>query len=372
MLSTALKAYGLSSEELALLERFSFDSEAFTALQKDLAAGKFEMARNRADGTIEPPLPGDILPWPTADSAAAPAYEAAGRKAIEKGEVAVAILNGGMATRFGGRVKGVVEVTHGLSFLALKLRNAAAAPGPVHVFLMNSFATDKDTRAHLQANNYFGLDPKRLHIVQQGISMRLTPRGDLFRDAKGQVSFYAPGHGDLLGALGESAELKQWAAAGGKHVAISNVDNLGATLEARVIGAHKAHGKAVTVEVAGREGGDTGGAPVRRNGKVEVLEGFRFPPDFPVDSLPVFNTNTFVIDASALRGDYPLTWFRADKKVDGQAVVQFERLMGEVTSFAPSAYLQVARQGPEGRFMPVKLPEDLDSVRPLVQQRFGL
>ena len=368
----ALESYGLSADELALLKRFSFDSKAFTALQQDLAAGQFELARNRAHGKIEPPLPGDILPWPTADSPEGKRCEAAGRGALSQGQVAVAILNGGMATRFGGRVKGVVEVTHGLSFLALKLRNAAAAPGPVHVFLMNSFATDKDTRGHLEANNYFGLQPERLHIVQQGISMRLTPKGELFRDAKGQVSFYAPGHGDLLGALGNAPEFQKWVAGGGKHVAISNVDNLGATLEPRVVGAHMAHGKPVTVEVAGREGGDTGGAPVRHNGKVEVLEGFRFPADFPVDSLPVFNTNTFVIDAGALRGDYNLTWFRADKKVEGQPVVQFERLMGEVTSFAGSAYLQVARQGPEGRFMPVKLPEDLDSVRDLVRQRFGL
>ena len=72
--------------------------------------------------------------------------ERIGREALQKGEVGVVVLNGGMATRFGGVVKGVVPVLgKDRSFLGLVLEDVkkaeARAGGKVPVFLMNSFAT---------------------------------------------------------------------------------------------------------------------------------------------------------------------------------------------------------------------------------------
>jgi hypothetical protein len=104
---------------------------------------------------------------------------------------------------------------------------------------------------------------------------------------------------------------------------------------------------------------------------VEVLEGFRFPKDFDIARIPVFNTNTMIVDVTAVRADYPLTWFRADKIVDGRPAVQFERLMGEITSFCDATYLTVPRDGPEGRFMPIKTPADLEALRPELRARFA-
>jgi hypothetical protein len=43
--------------------------------------------------------------------------EALGRDAISRGRVAVAVLNGGMATRFGGDVKGIIPAVGGRTFL---------------------------------------------------------------------------------------------------------------------------------------------------------------------------------------------------------------------------------------------------------------
>lgn len=370
--TAAVKALGLQPDELNLLQRFNFNASAFLALQGELKAGRFGPERNRVTDPVTAPKSSDVIPWPTSHSAEGKACHEAGLKAIKAGKVAVAILNGGMATRFGGRVKGVVEVVDDLSFIAIKLRDIAKAAGPVPIFLMNSFATDADTQAHFAAHNYFGIPKDRVHFVHQGISMRLTPEGELFRDSAGKPSFYAPGHGDLLTALAQSKAFQAFVQGGGEYITVSNVDNLGATLEPKVIGAHLRAGRDVTVEVASREGGDTGGAPVWRGGKLEVLEGFRFPKGFSTDTLPVFNTNTFVLGCKAVRDDYNLTWFRAEKEAQGHKVVQFERLVGEVTSFVASAYLQVERSGPEGRFMPVKTPQDIDTVRPLVKARFGL
>lgn len=366
-----LERLGLSQEERAVLTRYRFDAEAFLRLSRELAEGAFPPSRNTTAHTVSPPQPGDLTPWPAPGSPLEREWRQRGEHALRRGEVAVCILNGGMATRFGGVVKGVVEVLPGYSFLGLKLKDVASTGCRVPVFLMSSFATESDTRQHLEEHHDFGLVHDDLHPLTQRISLRLLPGGALARDPTGRLDYYAPGHGDVFAVLAASPALQQFRAAGGRAVLVSNVDNLGATLDAVVLGAHLALGRPVTVEVAPRAAGDKGGAPARVNGRVEVLEGFRFPPTFDIATIPVFNTNTLVVDTAAIRDDYPLTWFRADKTAHGRAVVQFERLMGEVTAFVDATYLEVPREGPNGRFLPVKTPEDLDLVRDTLRQRLA-
>lgn len=365
-----LKDILFEGDEQRVLDTYGFDRETFERLSAELAAGKFDAARNQIKGKVEPPHPGDVVKWPADGTPEAEEAEKLGREAIAKGQVAVAILNGGMATRFGGMVKCLVKVVDEHTFLDIKLRDIRNLKGPVPVFLMNSFATDPDTRAHLTANDYLGIPPEHLHIVAQHVSLRLTPDGKVFRDDKGHMSLFAPGHGDIFDVIADAPAFQRFVRGGGKYLLVSNVDNLAATLSAKVIGLHIKLGKRVTVEVAPKEKGDQGGAPARVDGHLEIVEGFRFPASFNQDSIPVFNTNTFVINADAVRNDVPLTWFRADKKVDGKPVVQFERLMGEVTAFEDIVCLEVPRAGGEGRFLPVKTPDDLHPIRDIVKSRF--
>lgn len=366
MSTTNLDSLELAASERALLERYGFDVSSFLELKADLAAGRFPPDRNRLRAPVSPPSQEDLVSWPANGTPEAAACDELGARALGRGEVAVAILNGGMATRFGGTVKCLVEVADGRNFLQLKLSDVARH-GHVPVFLMNSFATEAETTAALEHDDYYGLDRRDLHLIAQRLSLRLTPQGDLYREPSGGVSFFAPGHGDIFAALAGAPGFQRFVAGGGKMVLISNVDNIAATLSPRVIGAHLRAGRRVTVEVAPRAPGDQGGAPARVGGHLEVVEGFRFPKDFDIAAIPVFNTNTLAVDVAAVRADYPLTWFRADKTVDGHPVVQFERLMGEVTAFEDATFLSVPREGPEGRFLPVKTPDDLPAVRELVR-----
>jgi len=121
---------------------------------------------------------------------------------------------------------------------------------------------------------------------------------------------------------------------------------------------------ALTAEMAPKEPGDKGGAPARVDGKAQIVEAFRFPEDFDQERIPVFNTNTFVLDAAAIDADFPLTWFAVNKTVDGKPAIQFERLVGELTAFLNSAFLRVERHGPDARFQPIKTPDDMDKERP--------
>jgi UTP--glucose-1-phosphate uridylyltransferase len=152
-----------------------------------------------------------------------------------------------MATRFGGVVKAAVEAVDGLTFLEVKLRDLQAAArdagGRVPAFLMTSFATHDDV-VKLAARGTTAQVP--VEAFPQLISLRLQPNGELFRDREGALSPYAPGHGDLPEALHRAGILDRFRASGGELLFMSNVDNLTATLDPAVIGAHLAGRKPVT------------------------------------------------------------------------------------------------------------------------------
>ena len=109
-----------------------------------------------------------------------------------------------------------------------------------------------------------------------------------------------------------------------------------------------------------------GGAPARVDGRMMLLEAMRFPRGFDHDSIPVFNTNTALIDVDALERPHELTWLYVEKDVGGRTAVQLERLYHEIAAFVTTTYLVVPRSGPRGRFFPIKTPADLgESQAPL-------
>jgi UTP--glucose-1-phosphate uridylyltransferase len=341
------------------LDRFGFDAERFERLRASVADGSLSPATNVVGGRVEPPAREDLtsLPERGEDEEA----RAAGLDALRGGEVALVVLNGGMATRFGGVVKGTVEVLDGRSFLELKLASAAevgeALGAPIPAAVMTSFATDAPTRDFVVSR---GL-PEPLYFSQY-VSLRLEPDGDLFRRDDGRPSLYAPGHGDFLDAFRRSGTLARLHDRGVRYVMVSNVDNLGARVDPAVIGMHVLGGRPVTTEVARKEG-DMGGAPARVDGRMMLLEAPRFPPGFDHERIPVFNVNTVTFDLDALDRDYDLTWLYVEKQVDGRTAVQLEHLFHEVSAFLPTTYLVVPRAGPRGRFFPVKTPADLEATR---------
>ncbi len=347
----------LDRESRSILERYDFDAEAFALLQQRVADGTLSPENNAVRGVVEPLPEGEVR---VLDGAA----RDQGLDALRRGEVATAVLNGGMATRFGGIVKGIVEAVDGRSFLEWKLRDAAAAG--VAAVVMNSFATDEATREFVATLDV----PEPLYFTQS-VSLRMNRDGSLFVDDDGTAAPYSPGHGDFVRSLRRSGTIHALRARGIRLLALSNVDNLGARVDPAVIGAHVAAGRAMTSEVTEKHEGDAGGAPVLVDRKPMVIEGFRFPADFDQARIPIFNTNTFVFDLDALDRSYELTWLYVEKKVSERPAVQPEQLVNELSAFLPTTYLQVPREGPRGRFFPVKTPDDLEDARAPLREMLG-
>jgi UTP--glucose-1-phosphate uridylyltransferase len=355
----------LDPDTRATLTRFGFDEVAFEALRARVAAGALSPASNVVAGRLEPPTASDLTPLPPRGSRGWEEARAAGIDALMSGRIAQVVLAGGMATRFGGVVKGVVEALDGRSFLSWKLgeteRLARALSAEIPVALMTSFQTADETRAHVAS-----LDVAEPLWFSQSVSLRLTEDGALFLE-DGRPSLYAPGHGDLLDAIRRSGTLARLRERGVEHVAVSNVDNLGARLDPVVVGAHLLDGRPLTVEAAVKQG-DMGGAPARVDGRLGLLEGPQFPPDFDHDRIPVFNTNTATVALDALDRDVDLQWLYVAKSVDGRTAIQLERLYHQIAWVLDTTFLAVQRSGPRGRFFPIKEPEDLEQVRPALRE----
>jgi len=379
----------LPEELRAHLASAGFDPERLVTLARPLherAAGQSvgdRDARNRVAGAVELPGPDDVVDAPAPGSPEHARLSDVGMKAIREGQLAFCVMAGGMATRMGGVVKALVEAFDGKTFLQLRLKDnatwSARAGRPVPLWLMTSEATDGPTRRALQDANA----PAHVQTFMQDVGLRLTREGTLFRGDDGRPSTYSPGHGDLPDALRRSGLLDRFVQAGGRHVWIANLDNLGASVDPALLGLFLERGRDVMVEAAPKEPGDRGGIPVWADApaegggtvrRLQVLEEFRLPAGFDAAAVRVFNTNTFLVRAEPLlQARIRWSWFEVEKKVEGRTAVQFERLLQELTSAMPAVFVRVPRDGVASRFLPVKDHDELarrrDTIRAVAAAR---
>jgi UTP--glucose-1-phosphate uridylyltransferase len=380
---------GLAAPLRSRLEGAGFDAERLVALAGPLfARARGESTadrdeRNRVHGEVAPPGPNDVIDAPQPGNAEYERLAAVGFEAIRKGQVAFCVLAGGMATRMGGVVKALVEAFDGHTFLELRLNENASwsrrAGTPVPLWLMTSEATDGPIREALAKAKA----PPHVATFTQDLGLRLTREGDLFIGDDGQPSTYSPGHGDLPDALKRSRLLDAFLARGGKYMWITNLDNLGASIDEALLGWFIERRADVMVEVAPKAGGDRGGIPVWAEAqdatgavtrRLQVLEEFRLPAGYDASAVRVFNTNTCLVRAEALLGaKVRYAWFEVEKKVGQRVAVQFERLLQELTAVLGSVYVRVPRDGVASRFLPVKDFDELakrrDEIRAVAKSR---
>jgi UTP--glucose-1-phosphate uridylyltransferase len=342
------------------LSRFHAERVPLEALRRRLreAAGSPE-SLHRIEGHITPPPVDCAALPPAAGTAEARRLADEGAEAIRRGELAVVVLAGGMATRYGSVVKALAPLNteRGERFLDVKLADVARWSGCVRAALMTSFATHELIAQALVDEPPPGA--ASVSLAPQFVSLRLTPEGEIFLTDEGVASPYSTGHGDLPDALASAGTLAAWRAAGVRTVLVSNVDNLGATIDPTLYAMHRRSGARVSVELVEKRAGDRGGLPVLRDGRLVLAETFRLPAGFPDREFPLFNTNTLWVDLEALEGTHPWTWCAARKTIEGREAIQFERLIGELTWWFETRYVHVTREGASSRFLPIKEFDDL-------------
>lgn len=350
----------LPEELRALLRHYHFDPQRWVAHAEQLwNPAESQPACLRE--SVEPPPPSSIAQLPAPGSAEAARLRQLGEEALAQGACALVVLAGGMATRMGSVVKALVHALPERSFLSLRVaeqRALAQRYGKTPpLWLMTSPATGPRIEEALGEQ----LDSYELATFPQSVSLRLTPDGQLFRDEQGAPSLYATGHGDLPEALQKSELLTRFVDAGGRYILVTNLDNLGGGLDPLLIGFHLDQEQDITCELVEKRGSDRGGIPVQSGGRVVIREEFLLPPQFDPQQVRVFNSNSLAFNPQCLvqLSSAEFSYYRVEKQVQAHTVIQFERLIHEATAIFPTRYVQVERDGPLSRFLPVKNYDDL-------------
>lgn len=154
------------------------------------------------------------------------------------GRVAIVKLNGGLGTSMGCKgSKSAIHVRAGQTFLDLTVRQVeylnTKHGTDVPLILMNSFRTHEETVRIIRKYQHHNVT---ITCFTQSCFPRIdrdhyTPLPVAPFSADTQDKWYPPGHGDIYRALDKSGLLDVLLSQGKEYVFISNVDNLGATMD---------------------------------------------------------------------------------------------------------------------------------------------
>uniref|UniRef100_A0A8D0CL87 UTP--glucose-1-phosphate uridylyltransferase n=1 Tax=Scleropages formosus TaxID=113540 RepID=A0A8D0CL87_SCLFO len=295
-------------------------------------------------------------------------------------KLVVVKLNGGLGTSMGCKgPKSLISVRNENTFLDLTVQQIEhlnkTYNTDVPLVLMNSFNTDEDTKKILQKYTHHRV---KIHTFNQSRYPRINKESllpmatDLGTMGENADAWYPPGHGDIYPSFYNSGLLEQLISEGKEYIFVSNIDNLGATVDLYILHflMSQPNGKRCEfiMEVTDKTRADVkGGTLIQYDGKLRLLEIAQVPKahvdEFKsVTKFKIFNTNNLWISLSAIKrlqeqSAMDMEIIVNPKTLDGGLnVVQLETAVGAaIKSFDNALGINV----PRSRFLPVKTTSDL-------------
>ena len=311
---------------------------------------------------------------------------AGGEAAESLNQLVVIKLNGGLGTSMGlEKAKSLIKVKGEDTFLdfiakqILRLR-AKSGASKLAFYLMDSFSTQADTLAYLKKYPALAIDGGLDFLQSKVPKLDAKTLRPISWPAAPELEWCPPGHGDLFPSLLGSGLLDKLLARGTKYLFVSNSDNLGATVDLRLLNHFATSGNSFLMEVATRTAADRKGghlARKREGGRLLLRESAQCPAADEAQFQDVarhrfFNTNNLWVRLDHLKaeleqrgGVLPLALITNTKTVDPRdagspKVIQIESAMGAaIECFARSGAVVV----PRSRFAPVKTTSDLLALR---------
>ena len=284
--------------------------------------------------------------------------------------LAVCKLNGGLGTSMNCRgPKSAIIVREKKTFLDLiveqmiELNNKFQSDVPL--MLMNSF------RTHSITERIVGLSmgaTKVMSFCQNWYPRLLDDDSGFLNPLKFNLdAWYPPGHGDLYSCLLDKGYIDDLLKEGREYLFISNSDNLGATVDLKILNFIINNEIPFLMEVASKTEVDTKGGVLCQNKKqIKLLEIADVPPEHipefcGTDKFNFFNTNNIWINLVQIKklleeGSLNLDLIVNRKKIKNLNILQLETAVGSAFNSIPGA---VGMNVPRSRFMPVKNTSDL-------------
>ncbi|KAM3864891.1 UTP--glucose-1-phosphate uridylyltransferase-like [Diretmus argenteus] len=295
-------------------------------------------------------------------------------------KLVVVKLNGGLGTSMGCKgPKSLISVRNENTFLDLTVQQIEHLNknfnADVPLVLMNSFNTDDETKKILQKYAHHRV---KIHTFNQSRYPRINKESllpiakDMGMDGENSEAWYPPGHGDIYTSFHNSGLLDKLIAEGKEYIFVSNIDNLGATVDLFILN-HLMSQPAdkrceFIMEVTDKTRADVkGGTLIQYEDHLRLLEIAQVPKahvdEFKsVTKFKIFNTNNLWISLPAIkrlhdRNAMDLEIIVNPKTLDGGLnVIQLETAVGAaIKSFNNAMGINV----PRSRFLPVKTSSDL-------------
>lgn len=295
-------------------------------------------------------------------------------------------LNGGLGTGMGlDKAKSLLKVKGDDTFLDLTAKQVKSMREElgqnVKFMLMNSFSTSDDTMAHLKEHFPSLAAEEGIEMLQNKVpKLDKTTFEPAVCESNPSNEWCPPGHGDLYAALVGSGALASLLEKGYKYMFVSNSDNLGATLDLKILTHFATSDASFMMECCQRTEADKKGGHlcIRNSDNHLILRESAMCADEDEDAFQditkhqFFNTNNLWIRLDKLSeivekhgGFIPLPMIKNSKTVDpkddsSQKVVQLETAMGAAIECFDGASAVVV---PRTRFAPVKKCNDLMLLR---------
>ncbi|XP_048517816.1 UTP--glucose-1-phosphate uridylyltransferase isoform X1 [Dendroctonus ponderosae] len=307
------------------------------------------------------------LPTPTADVL---------QQMLSK--LVVVKLNGGLGTSMGCYgPKSVITVRNDLTFLDLTVQQIEHLNSTYNVnvplVLMNSFNTNADTDQVVRKYKNLNVD---IHTFNQSCYPRISkdslmPIAKICDVDKHPDAWYPPGHGDFYESFYNSGLLSKFVKEGRDYCFISNIDNLGATVDINILNLlmnSSEKGHEFVMEVTDKTRADVkGGTLIQYENRLRLLEIAQVPKEHVEDFKSVktfkfFNTNNLWVKLPAIERILSENALQLEIIINGKTlnnglnVIQLETAVGAAMKCFRGA---VGVNVPRARFLPVKKTSDL-------------
>jgi UTP--glucose-1-phosphate uridylyltransferase len=318
------------------------------------------------DDAIRPPHAGEVARFEALAS-----YRETGLAALPR---AVRItLNGGLGTSMGlTGPKSLLAVKNGQTFLEIIVGQSQRLK--FQQVFMNSFSTQAATEQALQT--LAPAQPPLMFTQNRFPKILLDSLAPADWPPNPDLEWNPPGHGDIYTAMATAGILDRLLDQGLRYALICNSDNLGATMDADILGFFAQENLPFLMEVAERTPADAKGGhlAVDAHGALLLRESAQFPENSDgrdIARYRFFNTNNLWVNLAALKDLVAretilrLPLILNPKHLDPRdsaspKVFQVESAMGAAIALFDGAQ---AVRVPRTRFFPVKTCNDLLAVR---------
>jgi UTP--glucose-1-phosphate uridylyltransferase len=301
-------------------------------------------------------------------------YADAGRGAFAR--TVQIVLNGGLGTSMGlSGPKLLIKARNNQSFLQIiidRAKHYGLKPA-----LMNSPNTHEKTLSEVEKIS--GSDPPVMFLQHQFPKILRDGFAPALYPVNPELEWNPPGHGDIYAALEESGTLQKLLDAGIIYAFICNLDNLGSTPDASLLGYFAQNQFPFMMEVAEKTQADVKGghlARLKKDGRLIIREVAQCPEHElkafqNIDVYRFFNTNNIWINLKNLKlimqkrctNGLPMILnpkYINPRDDNSPEVYQIETAMGSAISFFEDSTIVKV---PRTRFVPVKKCSDLLAIR---------